>query len=147
MADISAFGLRVTIRASSTFPGGFTISQFASDADPIASAAGDIAGTEMNLNGELNSWTIAAAVPLVINVIPGSEDDENLQILFDANKVARGRRSARDVITAVVYYPDGRRRTLTRGRLTNGSGMPGVASAGRLQSRQYTFMFEDSVGR
>jgi hypothetical protein len=83
---------------------------------------------------------------MVLNVIPGSEDDRNLQILWDANKVARGRRSARDVITAVVYYPDGTRRTNVRGVITNGSAMPAVASAGRVQSRQYSFMFEDSVG-
>lgn len=146
MEDISGNGIRILCRASVTFPAGFPISQFADDADPLDFPDQAVQAGAMTLNGDLVTWSSANPIAPTINVIPGGPDDTNLQILWEANRVGRGKRSARDVITWVVYYPNGRVVTLTQGKITNGSAGIGVASAGRLKSRAYAFMFENRTG-
>lgn len=144
--DISGQGLGINIQASNTFPGGFVISQFADDADPLDIADIQIAETAMGLNGDLISWNTANPIPMVTNVIPGSDDDINLGILAEANRVGRGKVSAKDKITANILYPDGRIITLTDGKITNAPTTDSVASAGRKKSKTYTFAFENKTG-
>lgn len=145
MADISGFGLSILIQASSTFPAGVTITQFADDADSFDTPSQQINEAASGLNGHLVSWSRANPLRPTINVIPDGEDDRNLAVLFDSNRVARGRRPVRDVITMVVSYPNGRTDTYVRGVATDGPPGTGVASAGRLKSKAYTFAFEDMV--
>lgn len=140
--DISGFGIRARLVASSTFPAGISITQFADDGDSVDVAAQEIAATAMGVNGDLVVWSRANPLPLVINVIPNSEDDRNLQVLFEANRVGRGKTGARDVITITATYPDGRSTTWSGGVLTNGMASNSVANAGRLKSKPYTFSFE-----
>lgn len=142
MFDVSATGLSLTFKFSVTFPQGFTFTEFADDADGWDAPAIDIATTAMNLNGDL--VVFSAPVPLLrtVNAIPGSPGQRNLAIAYEANRVAKGKRSARDIVTVIANYPDGSTETLSRGKMTN--GMPGksVASAGRIKSQAYTFAFE-----
>lgn len=145
MADISGYGLRVEIKASNTFPSGFTVSAFADDADPIDNPAVDITGTGMGLNGNLVTWGQAQPIVLTLNVIPGTDDDRNLRVLGNANVTSLGSRPARDVITATVSYPDGRTVTLTGGAITNFVRVTGVASGGRQKTTPYVFAFETST--
>lgn len=146
MADISGYGLRVTIKASRTFPAGFTITQFADDADPIDNPAVDTSGVAMGLNGDLVSWGQAQPIGLTLNVIPGTEDDRNLRVLGNANVTSKGSRPARDVITATVSYPDGRVEQLVNGVITNFVRVTGVASGGRQKTTPYVFAFESASG-
>lgn len=143
MQDISAFGIRVRVVASNTFPAGFTVTQFADDADSLTAEPQTIAATAMGVNGDLVAWSQASPIPLVMNVIPGSEDDRNLSVLLEANRVGRGKRSARDVITITAVYPDGTTRTWSSGVITVGRVGNSVTSAGRLASNPYTFSFEN----
>ena len=78
-------------------------------------------------------------------MIPGSEDDDNLAALFEANRVGLGKISTSDLITMTGTYPNGDFITLINGRIVN--GMPGnsVSSAGRLKSKNYEFQFENKV--
>lgn len=140
--DVSGFGLRIRITASRTFPAGFTVTQFADDADPFDLPSIQIADKAMGLNGDLVTWSKANPILPTLNVIPGSEDDRNLAVLLEANRVGRGKSGARDVVTMTGTYPDGRSITLSQGVITD--GMPGnsVASAGRLKSKSYAFAFE-----
>lgn len=140
--DVSGFGLRLRITASRTFPAGFTVTQFADDADPFDLPSIQIADKAMGLNGDLVTWSKANPINTTVNVIPGSEDDRNLAVLLEANRVGRGKSGARDQITMTGTYPDGRSITLSAGVITD--GMPGnsVASAGRLKSKAYQFAFE-----
>jgi len=142
MQDISAFGIRVRVVASNTYPAGFTVTQFADDADSMTVEPQQIAETAMGVNGDLVSWSPANPLPLVINVIPNGEDDRNLQVLLEANRVGRGKNSARDIITVTAVYPDGAISTWSNGKLTMGRVGNSIASAGRLQSKPYTFSFE-----
>lgn len=143
MFDVSATGLSLTIKASVTFPQGFTFTEFADDADGWDAPAIDIATTAMNLNGDLVVYSAPVPLTRTLNAIPGSPGQRNLAIIYEANRVAKGKRSARDVITIVANYPDGSTETLSNGKMTN--GMPGksVASGGRIKTQAYTFAFSD----
>lgn len=140
--DVSGFGALVTIVADTTFPAGLVITQFADDADPLDMASVQIADKAMGLNGDLVVWAKAMPLPMVLNVIPGSEDDVNLQILADANRVGQGKISAYDSITATVVYPDGTIVTLNNGKITDAMFGKSISSAGRLKTRAYAFTFQ-----
>lgn len=144
--DVSGFGSVVTLNCSLTFPTGLTITQFADDADPLDFQAIDIADKAMGVNGDLITWAKANALPMVLNVIPGSPDDINLQILADANRPAQGKLVAADLINATVVYPDLSSVTLVVGRIMNAMFGKSISSAGRLKTRPYVFAFQDKVG-
>ena len=103
----------------------------------------DIAQTGMDINGNLVSWSTPTPQTVTINVLAGSEEDQNLAILLDANTAKRGRRAAGDNITMVASYGNGSTTTARNGRITNGSRGSSVSSAGRLKSKQYIFVFQD----
>lgn len=143
--DVSGFGFRVRLVASKTFPAGVTISQFADDADPFDLPSMTINGSGMGVNGDLITWSTATPIQTSISVIPGSDDDKNLSILFEANRTARGKFGAQDRLTLTGIYPDGTTVTLQEGRIM--SGLPGsaIASAGRIKSKTYGFVFEGLI--
>lgn len=144
--DISGFGLQVTLIASNTFPGGLPITQFADDADAVDFPSIQVADKAMGLNGDLVTWSKAMPLPLTISVVPGSEDDENLSILANANRVGKGKGSAYDIITLNAIYPDGRQITFSGGKLTDAMFGNSVASAGRQKSKVYVFAFQNITG-
>ncbi|ANY17234.1 phage tail fiber protein [Bordetella pseudohinzii] len=143
MFDTSAIGVALRCVASESFPFGFTITEFADDADPFDIPAIDIATAVMNLNGDLVVYNAPTPISITLSVIPGSDADNNLAVVFEANRVAKNKRQARDRITLVATFPDGTVLTLSEGKMTN--GMPGnsAASAGRLKSKSYTFVFQN----
>lgn len=142
MNDVGGFGLQVLVRASKTFPGGFTITQFPDDADPFDLPDLQIGDAASGLNGDLITWSKANPLAFAMALIPGSEDQKNMAVLFEANRPARGKRPAKDVITIVGIYPDGSTITLSSGIIY--SGLPGksVASSARYKSSVYNFRFE-----
>ncbi len=145
--DISGFGIEARLIASRTFPNGFSITEFADDADPIDIPSQQIADKAMTLNGDLVTWSTANPIPLTLNVIPGSEDDLNLAILLEANRVGQGKTAVGDVLTFTSTTPgaEGRTLTLTNGRITDGMISNGVASSGRYKSKAYIFSFENKA--
>jgi len=146
MQDISGFGLRVILRASNTFPMGVTLTQFADDADSLDAPSQQIADKAMGLNGDMVTWGKPNPIGLTLNVIPDTEDDRALSVLFEANRIGRGKQSARDVITLVAIYPGGRTVTYTPGKITDGIAGRPVASSGRMKTKPYTFAFENRIG-
>lgn len=143
MQDISGFGIRVRLIASNTFPAGITITQFADDAASLDIPSQQIADKAMGVNGDLVTWSVANPLPLTLNIIPGSEDDRNLAVLLEANRVARGKRGARDVITVSAIYPDETTQTWSLGKITDGVPGKGIAASGRMNSKPYMFTFEN----
>ena len=144
--DISGFGVVVNLIASNTFPAGLTITQFADDSDPLDFASIAIADKAMGANGDLLVWAKATPLPMVLNVVAGSEDDVNLGILANANRVAQGKSSAADVLYATVIYPDGTVSTRVEGRITD--AMFGKSIAGtsfRLKTKSYAMTFQDGT--
>jgi hypothetical protein len=141
--DVSGFGTILNMVASNTFPNGFTISAFADDGDPIDLPAITINGSAMGLNGDLITWSKASEIKASIAVIEGSDDDTNLAILMEANRVGKGKVSAQDAITLTAVYPSGKTITFNPGVMVQGQPGPSVASAGRLKTKKYDFVFEN----
>lgn len=143
MYDISAIGVSVRCIASLTFPVGFTITEFADDADPFDLPAIDIATPSMNVNGDLVVFSAATPIPITLNVIPGSDADNNLSVIFEANRPGKNKRHAGDIITMVANYPDGSALMLSEGKMTNGVPGNSPASAGRIKSKAFSFAFQN----
>ena len=143
MQDISAFGIRVQVIASQTFPAGISITQFADDADPFDAPSMQIRDKAMGVNGDLISWSKANPIPVTLNVVPGGDDDINLSVLFEANRVGKGKFGARDVISIVAIYPDGSVAAFSQGVITDGQPANSAQSSGRLKSKAYAFAFEN----
>lgn len=141
--DVSGTGLTLVVRASITFPSGFTVNVFADDADPFDIPDIAIATAAMGLNGDLITFSSPTPITPTLNVIPGSPEDQNLSILYNANRAARGRRVARDIISIIGTYPDGSTTTLTQGKMISGNPGKSVASSGRIKTKAYMFAFED----
>jgi len=145
-SDISGFGLRVNVIASVTFPAGFPVTQFADDSDPFDLPSIQIADKAMGMNGDQVVWSKPNPLPVNISVVPGSDDDKNLSILAEANRVGKGKNSARDLITMTAIYPDGSTITFSQGKITDAMIGHSVASAGRMKSKTYMFSFENRTG-
>lgn len=143
MTDVSVFGLKVQLNASETFPSGINITQFADDADPFDTPSMQIRDKAMGVNGDLITWSKATPIPLTLNVVANTEDDKNLAVLFEANRVGKGKQGARDVIDVTVVYPDGTTASFTQGVITDGMPANSASSAGRLKSKAYVFVFEN----
>lgn len=142
MQDVSGFGLRIILQASVTFPQGISLTQFADDSDPFDTPSQQLMDKAMGLNGDLVVWSKANPITPTINVIPNTDDDRNLEVLAEANRVSRGKTSARDIITLTVIYPDGRSLTLNNGKVTDAIVTRPVASSGRMKTKPYAFAFE-----
>ena len=143
MQDISVFGIKVQIVASQTFPSGINITQFADDADPFDAPSMQIRDKAMGVNGDLISWSKANPIALTLNVVPNGDDDKNLSVLFEANRVGKGKQGARDVISITAVYPDGKTASFTQGVITDGQPANSAQSSGRLKSKAYAFAFEN----
>lgn len=146
MENISGFGLKIVITASTTFPAGIPVTQFADDVDPLDIPQLTIAETGSGLNGDMVGWSRAVPIDVNIGVVPNGEDDQNLAILFESNRVAKGKRGSRDLITLTAVYPDGRVKVFQRGMCIASQVANAVASAGRYKSRTYSFRFENVSG-
>lgn len=145
MQDISATGVTATIFAAPTFPTGFDISAWADDANPIDIETLTIADTGMGVNGDLIIYKTPNPIRITLRPIPNSAGDSNLQILLDANRVAKNKTAVQDIDTLVLNYPDGTVRTFINGILVSGTPALGVSSNARLQTREYVFVFENKA--
>jgi hypothetical protein len=141
--EIGGFGFTALARATSTFPAGFAIEQFADDADPFDVPEVAIADVAMGLNGDLLTWSKAVPLNVSIAVIAESDDDTNLSVLLEANRVGKGKQSALDRITLAGTYPSGKIVTFSNGKLLSGSPTMSISSAGRFKSMTYKFAFQN----
>ena len=140
--NASVTGLQIRLKASKTFPAGFAITMFADDADPFDMPSVAIADAAMGPNGDMIAWGKATPKDATINVMPGSLDDVNLNIVFQANDPSNGVATANDVITATAIYPSGEVVIATGGRMISGPPALSGASSGRLKTPAYAFKFE-----
>lgn len=145
MKDVSGTGLSILVKASVTFPQGILCTCFPDDNDPLDFPDVTITEYGMGLNGDLITWTSPQALPFNLSVVPGTEEDIALEFLLEANRAAKDKKSAKDVITIVVNYPDGTIRTLKNGKIISGPFGKGVTSGGKIKNPTYGFAFENKV--
>ena len=143
MRNISTFGAHIRLIASNTHPFGMNIDNFADDIEPISIAPMNVKEAQMDLNGNPVSWAVANLINVSISVIPGSNDDVRLGILFNANRASGFRAPKRDDISIIITYPDHSTTILSKGKITSGSPSTGAMSGGRMTSKTYGFAFAD----
>jgi hypothetical protein len=145
MNNISGYGIQLYLIASNTFPAGINLTQFADDSDPFDVPSLQIGDSAMGINGDLIVWNKANPIKVNMAMIPSSDDDINLSILLEANRVGKGKVGARDIILLNAQYPDGTYVQFINGFITDGMPANAVASAGRLKSKPYLFTFENKI--
>lgn len=143
--DVSVLGTAAWLVADKTFPGGFSVSVFPADADGIDIQEQQFANGEMGVNGDLITYRTAVPLSLSLSVVPGSEDDKNLQILLNQNRVAKGKVSQQDIITLTINYPDGTAHTFSNGIIMSGELGYSITSQGKIRVKRYGFMFENFI--
>lgn len=143
--DISAMGLKVTIMAVPSYPVGFTVTQFADDGDSLSLADMTIMSSGMGVNGDLVVWRTATPCNVTLNVIPGTEDCDNLENLFKLNITQKNKISSKDLITMSIERPDGTVAMLTNGYIVAGKPAQDYSSNGRAKSRSFSFVFENNI--
>lgn len=144
--DATSFGTILTLVASKTFPFGFPVMTFPDDVDPLEFPSIQIADGAMGANGDLVTWSKATYIPMTVSLLPNSFDEISMGILFQANRVAQGKSSVQDSITATVVYPNFRMITLSLGRIMEGpSGLAIASGGGRIKTRSFRFIFESMV--
>ena len=141
MTDVSSIGSALLLRASETFPEGFTIDAFATDADPFSFADRAIAEMELDINGNPVTRALLTPIEITVNLTPGSEPAENMSVLFEANAAARGKVVNRDNITLSQTMPSGHTATLSDGIITSGPGGFGSSADGRVKTLVYVLKF------
>lgn len=146
MIDVSGFGLKATIVAIQSFPMGFTVQQFSDDVDPLE-IQDDVPGAyEMMYDGSLFAYTQANPILVKISVLPGSDDDVNLQILLSARRMTNKLLPISDVTSMVVSYPDGSKAIFSNGSIISGPPAASVKAEGRKKGNTYLFVFGSSAG-
>lgn len=141
--DVSATGFSITLQASVTFPGGFQLTAFADDVDPLNLPSVEAAQAAMDVNGNLVSWSTPQPQNVEIAVLPDSQEAYNLSVLLEANMARRGRRPAGDLITLVAQYGNGAVTTARNGKILSGPRGTNVTSGGRLGSKTFILTFQD----
>ena len=145
MHNVSATGIKMRLVASLTFPAGFDITQFADDGDPLNSENLTIAETAAALNGDLVAWGKPNVIPLTVAVLPDTDEDRNLSILWNVNRVGKNKVAVQDIITLVVTYPNGDQKILSNGVMISGPALNSGSSEGRLKTKEYEFSFESII--
>ncbi len=145
MFDNSGSGAIIQLVASVIYPAGITLDQFSDDTDAFDVPSINIVDSAMGVNGDLITWSKPQPLKLTLSVIAESPNDQYLQVLFDANRIARNKISTNDVITLSLIYQAGNTVTFSQGRITDGMPATGIASSARFKTKVYGFVFENKV--
>lgn len=145
MEHVGGFGTSVTILAMKTFPVGFTVEKFADDVSPIDFGETQIADHEFMVDGRIFSFETGAAISVKIGVIPGTDDDENLSILLNANKSVLRMGGIPDLCFMTINYPFQAPIVLNNGYLRVGKFGTSIAETGRGKGKVYEFVFSEGT--
>lgn len=145
MINIGGAGSKVTIISVPTFPQGFTVTEFATDTDPLVVDDIEINNTEVGVNGDVVSWKKAGLLNLELSVIPNSESDKNLKILLNSNRLAKNKVALDDDITMIIVEADGTTTTYTGGKMLSGTPSNSISSDAKLRTKTYRFTFSNVI--
>ncbi len=141
MIDVSAFGTKCYLLASTTYPTGFAVKSFADDVDPIVLDPITIAQSKRDVNGKFYSSGKGAVIPMSVSVIAGSDEEVSLATIVRANFNSTAVRPAMDEINLTLSYQDGTIVIFTQGRMISGPPAPSVVMSGRSKSSTFIIHF------
>ena len=80
-----------------------------------------------------------------MSVLPDTDEDRNLSILWNVNRIGKNKVAVQDVITIVVTYPNGDQKILSSGVMVSGPALNSGTAEGRLKTKEYEFSFESII--
>ena len=143
MINATGHGLIVRLKASQSFTDGVTLTAFADDKDPFKLSDITVNEFTMGMNGDAVAFGKAGGIPLSMALIENTEDDKKMQMILEANRIAKNKNSVQDVIEITAIFPDGTKTTYKDGVLLTGTSGVSVTQNGRRETHNYTFMFGD----
>ena len=141
MVNATGSGLVVSLTASTSFPNGISLTAFADDKDPFKIGELTVNEFAMGMNGDTVAFGKASGIPLSMALIENTDDDKKMQMILDANRIAKNKNSVQDVIEITQILPDGSKTTYKDGVLLTGTPGISITQNGRRETHNYTFMF------
>lgn len=153
--DISATGAKVAIKFSDGTE--INVTHFSDEGTPFEAGDVDVSTNQKNLNGDMISSRTPSVYPVSLTVIPGSEEDLQLQQKLQEASLQPGGVNAVSklwVDCLQIFIPtinssvgaglDGSHIVYTwmKGRFKNGPTGPSTSAEGRLSAKTYGFEFE-----
>lgn len=145
MTDVSALGFSIIVKDDELFPQGFTVTRTADGADPFDFPVQTIGAATADANGHLVYASEANPITFTMNLLPSTEEGENMQALYNAHRPAAGRPRTGGAITITVQYPDGESVTATNVKIISGPPARSIQQPSRYKALEYTFAAEDLI--
>jgi len=144
--DASAVGISVRLIASITYPAGIQLNAFPEDGETGPNGENEIAGNASGVNGDLIVWKTVSGIEYTLNLIPNTEQEALVDVLFEGNRASKNRFPKKDIITLIVTDPvTGVPKTYKNGVIKNGAVGYRYGGDGRIRNKSYGFVFEDAV--
>ena len=145
MINVGGANSKVTIISVPTFPQGFTVTELATDTDPLVIDDIEINNTEVGVNGDVVSWKKAGLINVELSVIPNTESDKNLKIILNSNRLAKNKVALDDDITMIVTESDGTITTFSGGKLISGPLSNSIGADAKIRTKTYRFTFSNVI--
>ena len=143
--DVSAIGFKILVKDTKIFPDGFTISRTADGADPFAFSTVTVGSATTDANGYKVYATTPNPTEFTINLLPTSEEDKNMSLLFESHRPRPGIPRTGGEITITVIYADGSSTTANDCSFLTGDPKRSIQGDSRYKNKVYTFACEDYV--
>ena len=146
MQDVSTIGLNIRLVASITYPLGIQLNSFPEEGENGPGDSQEIAGNASGVNGDLITWKTVSGIEYTLNLIPNTEQESLLDVLFQGNRAAKNRMPKKDIITIVETNPvTGAVKTYKNGIIKSGAVGYRYGNDGRIRNKTYGFVFEDAI--
>ena len=146
MQDVSAVGLSIRLIASQTYPAGIQLTAFPEDGENGPADNQNIADNASGVNGDLITWKTVSGIEYTLNLIPNTEQESLVDVLFQGNRAAKNRFPKKDIITIVETNPvTGVSKTYKNGVIKSGAVGYRYGNDGRIRNKTYGFVFEDAI--
>ena len=139
--DVTGCGFKIYIQSLYTFPLGFEIDEFADDKDPFDLPDIQIGEYQSDLNGNLVFWNKPVPFIIDLNLLAGTQGEQNCRTLFNSNYQSGTKGAADDLITMVATYANGDVKIAVNGHINVASPLQSIAYNGRIKSQHYQFIF------
>lgn len=145
MADVSALGFSIVVKDDQLFPQGFVVKRTADGSDPFDFPVQTIGAATADANGYMVYASEANPIEFTINLLPTTEEGENMQALFNAHRPAAGRARTGGKMTVTVQYSDGSSITATDVKFISGPPARSIQQPSRYKALEYGFAAQDII--
>ena len=141
--DVSGMGFKILVKDDKLFPRGFEINRTADGVDPFDFDTVTLGEATMDANGNQVYTCTPNPINFTINLLPTSEEDDNMSLLFEAHRPRAGVARTGGKITVTTIYPDGKSVTAIDCKFLTGDPRRSITANSKYKNKVYTFSCED----